>query len=104
MSEQYIYLKMIKPWGGFNIGDIVRFGLNKGLDRIDKGEGIKVPKQSAINDPAPLPVKTIQAKTAIAPTPKEIETAEVTPILTNTITPEKTEETEIKTGRKKGRK
>lgn len=51
MAEKYIYVKLIKEWGGFQIGDVVRFGINKGQGRIDKGEGIKVTKQKAVNDP-----------------------------------------------------
>jgi len=49
MAEKIIYLKMTKPWGGFNVGDVVRFGENKGRGRIEKGEGIEVAKQKAVN-------------------------------------------------------
>ena len=46
---EYIYVKLIKEWGGFSIGDVVRFGGTKGQDRIANGEGVEVPKQNAVN-------------------------------------------------------
>jgi hypothetical protein len=64
MSEKYIYVKLLKPWGGFLAGDVVRFGQNKGQGRIDLGIGIKVPKQKAVNDPK-LPSKQKKAETTM---------------------------------------
>jgi hypothetical protein len=66
MAQEYVYLKMVKPWGGFNVGDIVRFGWNKGQARIEKGEGIEVPKQRAVNDPQPLIRERPRAETMIS--------------------------------------
>ena len=51
MSE-YIYVKLIKKWGGFGVGDIVRFGTSKGEGRIAKGEGVKVEKPKEIETAA----------------------------------------------------
>ena len=70
MAEKIIYLKMTKPWGGFNVGDVVRFGENKGRGRIEKGEGIEVAKQKAVNDPAPVR-RSPKIETADAPPPAE---------------------------------
>ncbi len=69
MAEKYIYLKMTKEWGGFQIGQIVRFGENKARGRIAAGEGIEVSK--------PSPAKKPLAETATAN--PVAETAEVTP-------------------------
>lgn len=46
-----ICIKLTKKWGGFKAGDVVRFGLNKGLARIKAGDGVKVKTQRALNDP-----------------------------------------------------
>ena len=46
-----ICVKLTKEWGGFLVGDIIRFGLIKGEYVIDKGWGQKVKKQRAVNDP-----------------------------------------------------
>ena len=51
MSE-YIYVKLLKKWGGFKVGDVVRFGTSKGEGRIAKGEGIKVEKPKEIETAA----------------------------------------------------
>ena len=69
MSEKYIYVKMCKEWGGFGIGDVVRFGINKGQGRIDAGQGVEVPKQKAVNDPEPVVRKKPKVETADAPPP-----------------------------------
>jgi colicin import membrane protein len=47
----YIYLKMVKKWGGFKVGDIVRFGRSKGEARIAAGDGELVKRQRAVNEP-----------------------------------------------------
>ena len=46
-----ICVKITKEWGGFLVGDIVRFGLTKGEYILGKGWGEKVKKQRAVNDP-----------------------------------------------------
>lgn len=76
-----IYLKMTKEWGGFRVGDVVRFGYTKGLGRIENGEGVKVSKQQAVNDPEPKPKKKKpEVETATVDLSVEkVETAEVTP-------------------------
>lgn len=81
MAEKCMYVKMIKPWSVYQIGDVVRFGWNKGQARIDKGEGIRVPKQSAVNDPMPEPKKIEPPKveTTDAVLSIELERAVVTP-------------------------
>jgi hypothetical protein len=93
MADKYIYVKLIKEWGGFRVGDVVRFGWNKGMGRIEKKEGIEVKKQHAVNDPPepkiekPLSVAElkIEAKPVIETATAEpaeqprTETAEVTP-------------------------
>jgi hypothetical protein len=79
MAQKDIYLKMTKEWGGFRVGDVVRFGYSKAQGRIANGEGVEVPKQSAVNDPAPKK-KPPKVETAMA-APKG-ETAEVTPVQT----------------------
>ena len=48
MSEQYMYLKMTKEWGESKVGDVVRFGFSKGLERIAAGEGIRVKKSGEV--------------------------------------------------------
>lgn len=77
MSE-YIYVKLIKKWGGFKVGDVVRFGTNKGEGRIAKGEGIRVEKQDAVNEP-----KRARGRPKIetATMKPKSETAEVTPTI-----------------------
>lgn len=63
--SKYIYVKLIKKWGGFKVGDVVRFGTNKGEGRIKAGIGELVEKQRAVNDP---PIKRVpRAETAMAP-------------------------------------
>ena len=93
MADKYIYVKLTKEWGGFQIGDVVRFGWNKGMGRIDKKEGVQVPKQRAVNDPPepkiekPLSVAElkVEAKPVVETATAEpaeqpnTETAEVTP-------------------------
>lgn len=79
MAKEYIYVKLTKEWGGFSVGDVVRFGYSKGQARIDAGEGIEVEKQKAVNDPAPQISKKPKVETSTAPPPKETETAEITP-------------------------
>ena len=59
-----IYIKLTKEWGGFQVGDIVRFGYSKGQARIAAGEGVEVSKQPALNDPKPS--KRPKAETATA--------------------------------------
>lgn len=66
MAKKYIYLKMTKEWGGFRIGEIVRFGFNKGQGRMEKGEGVEVPKQRAVNDPQPQVTRRPMVETATA--------------------------------------
>lgn len=90
MADKYIYVKLIKEWGGFQIGDVVRFGWSKGIGRIEKKEGIQVPKQRAVNDPPaekapPVAELKVEAKPAVETATiepldlKDTETAEVTP-------------------------
>ncbi|KKK86645.1 hypothetical protein LCGC14_2761170 [marine sediment metagenome] len=43
-KQKYIWLKMSREWGGFAIGDVVRFGESKGVERAEKGFGIQVPE------------------------------------------------------------
>lgn len=74
MSE-YIYVKLIKKWGGFKVGEVVRFGVNKGEGRIAKGEGIKVEKPKSVEKPK----KRGRPKVETATIKPEKETAEVTP-------------------------
>ncbi|KKM55109.1 hypothetical protein LCGC14_1552960 [marine sediment metagenome] len=52
-NSKYIYLKMLKKWGGFQVGDVVRFSRTKGEGRITSGDGELVKKQQAVNDPVP---------------------------------------------------
>lgn len=75
-----IYLKMTKEWGGFKVGEVVRFGYTKGVGRIENGEGIKVPKQQAVNEPEPKK-KEPEAETAMVDLTvnKKVETAVVAP-------------------------
>ena len=82
MSE-YIYVKLIKKWGGFSVGDVVRFGVSKGEGRIAKGEGVKVekPKEietAAMKRAAAVDVKTkLKAKADVKQAAKEKAAAEV---------------------------
>jgi hypothetical protein len=64
-KSKYIYVKLTAKWGGFQVGDVIRFGRSKGLVRIEAGDGIEVKKQAAVNDPVKEPV----VESAIA-TPK----------------------------------
>lgn len=43
-KQKYIWLKMSREWGGFAIGDVVRFGESKGVERAEKGFGVQVPE------------------------------------------------------------
>ena len=74
--ETYIYVKLTKEWGGFSIGDVVRFGEYKGEDRIREGFGVKVPKQKAVNDPD----QKRQVEVAVKPPNPKMEIAEAKPI------------------------
>jgi len=74
MAEKYMYVKLIKEWGGYQVGDIVRFGWNKGEGRVTAGEGVQVPKQRAVNDP-PEPPKPEPPKIELP----EVETATAEP-------------------------
>ena len=85
MAKKYIYVKMTKEWGGFGVGDVVRFGYNKGESRIREGYGIEVPKQKAVNDP----VKE-KPKVETATKPVKVEKAEVAPKITAKPEPAKT--------------
>ena len=90
MADKYIYVKLTKEWGGFRVGDVVRFGWNKGMGRIEKKEGVQVPKQQAVNDPPvekviPIAELKVEAKPVIETATAEpseqpkVETAEMTP-------------------------
>ncbi len=72
-KKTYIWLKMTKEWGGFHVGDIVRFGTPKGLGRVDAGEGVKV------DPPAEELKKRGRPKIETATIKPKKETAEVTP-------------------------
>jgi len=82
-----IYGKLLKEWGGFQIGDVVRFGRSK-FDHL-AADGIveKTHKQRALNDPEPPAELKVEPKpkeppvieTATAEPPENVETAEVTP-------------------------
>ncbi len=47
MATKYIWLKMTKEWGGFKVGSVQRFGESKGVERIEKGFGVKVDEPAA---------------------------------------------------------
>lgn len=76
---KYIYVKLTKEWGRFKVGDVVRFGLPKGGIIVEKGFGVKVKKQTAVNDPPPEVKISPIVETADAPPPSE--NAVVTPKL-----------------------
>jgi len=78
MAEKYIYIELTKKWGGFKVGDVVRFGKSKGEGRIKAGEGVVVKKQRAVNDP-PAARPTPKAETATAKPPAE--TADNPPVI-----------------------
>jgi hypothetical protein len=67
MAPKDIYVELTREWGGFAIGDVVRFGLNKGLARIEAGGGRKVRKQRAVNDIAPPVKRPPVVETVLAP-------------------------------------
>lgn len=77
---EFMYVKLTKEWGGFSVGDVVRFGWNKGESRVREGYGDQVEKQKAVNDP---PKKRPEVETAsVNPVSKPgTETAEVTPFI-----------------------
>lgn len=78
MASKFIYVKLTKEWGGFAVGDVVRFGLNKGQARIDKGEGIEVPKQKAVNEPEkPSRQPKVETATAKPDSEKTVTTPEI---------------------------
>lgn len=56
MSEKYMYLRMTKKWGESNVGDVVRFGWSKGLERIAAAEGVRVNKPKEV-ETATLDIK-----------------------------------------------
>ena len=81
MATEFVYVKLIKEWGGFVIGDVIRFGRPKGERVIEWGFGIEVPRQKAVNDRV---AKRPEVETAVInpyADPKT-ETADVTPIKT----------------------
>ena len=51
MGQKEIYVKLVKVWGGFKVGDVVRFGEVKGQERVRLCEGIEVKKQKCVNEP-----------------------------------------------------
>lgn len=73
-KKTYIWLKMTKDWGGFEIGEIVRFGTSKGEGRIANGEGVQVKPPKSVERP-----KKKGTKIETATMKPEKETAEVTP-------------------------
>ena len=72
-----IYVQLTKEWGGFAVGDVVRFGYSKGMRRIEAGGGVKVKKQRAVND--------MDAATEEAKAVPEVETATAPPAPENTM-------------------
>jgi len=81
--EKFIYVKLTKVWSRYGVGDVVRFGYNKGKGRIREGFGIEVPEQNAVN--APLPKKEKPKVETAAKEPvsdPKVETAEKTPKVT----------------------
>ena len=44
-------IKLVKDWGSFKAGDVVRCGRWKGRAAIDAGYAMGVPKQRAVNEP-----------------------------------------------------
>jgi hypothetical protein len=78
-KQKYIYVKLTKEWGGFQIGDVIRFGISKGEWIIDQGKGNKVKKQPAANDPAPVEEVPEEPKVETADAPIMAEKAVVTP-------------------------
>jgi len=74
-----IYVKLTKEWGGFKVGDVVRFGRCKGLDRIAAGEGIEVSKQQAVNDPIVEVAKPLVVEVATQPITKESAVRHIKP-------------------------
>jgi len=78
MTKEFMYVKLTKYWGGFNAGDVVRFGYGKGESRVAEGFGKEVPEQSAVN--APIDKKPIVETADRNPIAEpETETADVTP-------------------------
>lgn len=61
-KSQFMWVKILKKWGGFKQGDVVRFGRTKGERIVERGEGEVVKKQQAVNDPV------IETATATLPT------------------------------------
>ena len=53
MANKFMYVKLVRKWSRFNVGEVIRFGWNKGQSRVDKGFGVVVPKQPAVNGPEP---------------------------------------------------
>ena len=84
MADKMIYVKLLKPWGGWVEGDVIRFGESKGRSRIELGIGVEVSKQKAVND---IQAEELEAAKRKAEKPKvetatlkpDAETAEVTP-------------------------
>lgn len=74
-----IYVELTKEWGGFQVGDIVRFGISKGERIIEWGMGKKVKKQRAVNDPPETKKEPPKIETADAPV--VAEKAVVTPAI-----------------------
>ena len=69
MAAKYIFLKLVKNWGGYKVGDVIRFGYNKGMGRIENGEGVQVKKQKAVNwSPVETAAVSPQTCTGIPPT------------------------------------
>jgi hypothetical protein len=75
---KYIFVKLLKNYGSFLSGQVVRYGESKGRPIIQKGIGVEVSEGPAVNEP--LPVK----KTPVVETASmDISTAEkavITPV------------------------
>lgn len=80
-KNEYVWIKLSKPWGGFEKGEVVKFGQPKGQHRLDAGDGVEVPEPAesrkataAANAKAAEEAKA--AKEAEAAAKKEAEGAE----------------------------
>jgi len=84
MTMKDIYVEILKEWGGFKIGDIVRFGQTKGERIIEQGIGQKVKKQQEVNPKEPMPEHKkgppkVETADAVLTVEKAIATPEITP-------------------------
>lgn len=92
-KKKYIWLSMTREWGGFAVGEVVRFGESKGVEREEQGFGVQVPepeesKRKRADEAKQLAKAEADAKATAADekaNADKVETADSTPVKENAV-------------------